>query len=83
MDTLRIFEELLIVGECKSQLSKNNMDNFLKRLLQRLDAEKRKTFPIIVAHIMMTFLKCVDTGRTAALSKRQPFIIVKLIRVAK
>jgi hypothetical protein len=48
-----------------------------------LDTEKRKTFPIIVAHIMMTFLKCVDTGRTAALSKRQPFIIVKLIRVAK
>ncbi len=54
MNTSRIFEELLIVEECKSQLSKNNVDNFLKGRLQRLDTEKRKNFPIIVAHIMMT-----------------------------
>lgn len=44
-DGTRKGENLLIIGECKSQLSKNNVDSFLKRRLRKLDTGNRKIFP--------------------------------------
>ena len=44
---------VLIVGESKVQLSRNDVDRFLKRRLAEIDpAGSRKLFPVIVAHMV-------------------------------
>lgn len=61
-DGTRKGENLLIIGECKSQLSKNNVDSFLKRRLRKLDTGARKVFPIMVTH-MVSQKDVVDYAR--------------------
>jgi hypothetical protein len=44
-------KELLILGECKSQLSKNDVDTFIRRKLERVKkAVGAEIFPILVTH---------------------------------
>jgi hypothetical protein len=44
---------VLIVGESKVQLSRNDVDRFLKRRVAEIDpAGSRKLFPVIVAHMV-------------------------------
>jgi hypothetical protein len=62
-DGIREGENRLIVGECKTQLSKNNVDSFLRRRLRKLDTGNRKIFPIMVAH-MVSQKDVVDYARS-------------------
>jgi len=52
-------KEVLIIGECKSQLSKNDIDNFISRKLERIkEVVDVEIFPIVVTH--MTSLDDVE-----------------------
>jgi len=46
-------KEVVVIGECKSQLSKNDIDNFIRRKLERIkgviDAD---LFPVLVTHMI-------------------------------
>ncbi|MBF0564234.1 MAG: chordopoxvirus fusion protein [Nitrospirae bacterium] len=44
--------KLTIVGEGKSQLSKNNVDEFIKKKLKRLESELKSIFPVIVTYMI-------------------------------
>ena len=44
--------ELLIVGESKSQLSRNDVDKFIRKKLKRLEGIHEHLFPIIVTHMI-------------------------------
>ena len=44
-------ETLTIVGESKAQLSKNDIDNFLRRKIQRLQGRYPNLFPVLVVHM--------------------------------
>ncbi len=44
-------KEVVIVGESKSQLSKNDVDNFVRRKLNRLESVFREMFPILITHM--------------------------------
>jgi hypothetical protein len=62
-DGTRKGENLLIIGECKTQLSKNNVDSFLRRRLRKIDTGNRRIFPIMVAH-MVSEKDVVDYARS-------------------
>ncbi len=44
-------ETLTIVGESKAQLSKNDVDSFLRRKVQRLQGRYPNLFPLLVVHM--------------------------------
>ena len=44
-------EVLTIVGESKAQLSKNDVDSFLRRKIQRLQGRYPNLFPVLVVHM--------------------------------
>ena len=44
-------ETLTIVGESKAQLSKNDVDSFLRRQVQRLQGRYPNLFPVLVVHM--------------------------------
>jgi len=43
--------ELVIVGESKSQLSKNDIDSFVRRKVRRLEGVFRGLFPLLITHM--------------------------------
>ncbi|MDY6862063.1 MAG: hypothetical protein SV062_03635 [Thermodesulfobacteriota bacterium] len=43
--------EIVIVGECKSQLSKNDVNEFVRRKLKRLDVVFKEIFPVLVTYM--------------------------------
>lgn len=45
-------QEIVIVGESKSQLSKNDVDNFIKRKLRRLKGTFPHVFPVLVTYMV-------------------------------
>lgn len=46
-------KEILILGECKSQLSKNDVDSFIRRKLERVqEAGGAEIFPVLVTHMI-------------------------------
>ncbi|MGQ9616987.1 MAG: hypothetical protein ACUVWJ_11385 [Spirochaetota bacterium] len=46
-------KEVLIIGECKSQLSKNDIDNFIRRKLERIkEVVDVEVFPVVVTHMI-------------------------------
>lgn len=44
-------KEVVIVGESKSQLSKNDVDHFVRRKLNRLAGVYRELFPVLITHM--------------------------------
>jgi len=44
-------KKITIVGECKSHLSKNKVDAFVRRKLERLEGVFDEIFPLIVTHM--------------------------------
>jgi hypothetical protein len=44
-------EEVMIVGESKAQLSKNDVDRFLRRKVQRLTGVYQRLFPLLITHM--------------------------------
>ena len=44
--------EVLIVGESKSQLSKNDIDRFVRKKLGRLEDTGSEMFPVLVTHMI-------------------------------
>ena len=45
--------EITIIGECKSQLSKNDVDNFIRKKLEKVkQVIKGEIFPLIVTHMI-------------------------------
>ncbi len=44
-------KEIVIVGETKSQLSKNDVDSFVRRKLNRLEGVFEEMFPVLVTHM--------------------------------
>ena len=44
-------KEMVIVGEAKSQLSKNDVDNFIRRKLSRLEGMFKEVFPLLITHM--------------------------------
>jgi len=45
-------KELLIVGEGKSQLSKNDIDNFIRKKLKRLEGVHENLFPVLITYMI-------------------------------
>ncbi|MEN3038869.1 MAG: hypothetical protein ABDI07_06935 [Candidatus Kryptonium sp.] len=45
-------ESIMIIGECKSQLSKNDVDDFVRKKLDRLKDVYARIFPVIVTHMI-------------------------------
>jgi len=45
-------EKIVLVGEAKSQLSKNDINNFIRKKLDRLEGVFVHIFPIIVTHMI-------------------------------
>ncbi|MFP4705743.1 MAG: hypothetical protein ACLFMV_13130 [Spirochaetaceae bacterium] len=45
-------EKLRIVGEAKAQLSKNAVDNFLRKRLGRLPEDERTVVPVLITHMI-------------------------------
>ncbi len=45
-------ETITIVGESKAQLSKNDVDSFLRRKIQRLQGRYPNLFPVLVVHMI-------------------------------
>ena len=43
---------ITIIGECKSQLSKNDVDNFIRKKLSRLEGVYPDIFPVMVVHMI-------------------------------
>ena len=44
-------KKVMIIGEGKSQLSKNDVDDFIRKKLKRLEGVFREIFPILVVHM--------------------------------
>jgi hypothetical protein len=44
-------QEIMIVGESKSQLSKNEVDRFIRRKLERLSGVFPDIFPLLITHM--------------------------------
>jgi hypothetical protein len=44
-------QEIIIIGECKAQLSKNDVDTFLKKKVKRLEGVYPNNFLILVTHM--------------------------------
>jgi len=44
-------EEVVIIGEAKSQLSKNDVDDFLRRKLKRFEGVFEQVFPVLVTYM--------------------------------
>ncbi|MEW6103861.1 MAG: hypothetical protein AB1630_08650 [bacterium] len=45
-------KNLVIIGEGKVNLSKNKVDEFIKKKLKRLDGVFDETFPVLVIHMI-------------------------------
>jgi hypothetical protein len=46
-------KEILILGECKSQLSKNDVDTFIRKKLERVkEVAGAEIFPVLVTHMI-------------------------------
>ena len=45
-------KNIMIVGECKSQLSKNNVNNFIKKKLNRLEGVYETIFPLLITYMI-------------------------------
>jgi hypothetical protein len=45
-------ESILIVGESKAQLSKRDVDTFLRKRVEKLDTGGLRPFPVLVAHMV-------------------------------
>ena len=45
-------KEMTIVGECKSQLSRKDIDEFIRKKLKRLDGEFKEIFPLVVTYMI-------------------------------
>jgi hypothetical protein len=43
--------EVTILGEAKSRLSKNDVDHFIRRKIERLEGVFREAFPVLVTHM--------------------------------
>ena len=50
-DAYRNGKPILIVGESKSQLSKNDIDTFIKRRIKSLEGIYSELFPVMVTHM--------------------------------
>ena len=48
-------KEIVIVGETKSQLSKNDVDSFVRRKLNRLEGVFEEMFPVLVTHMTSSY----------------------------
>jgi hypothetical protein len=44
-------QEVMIIGESKSQLSKNEVDRFIRRRLERFSGVFRHIFPLLITHM--------------------------------
>ena len=44
-------KKVMIIGEGKSQLSKNDVDDFIRKKLKRLEGVFREIFPVLVVHM--------------------------------
>ena len=51
-EALRNGERIVIVGEGKSQLSKNGVDDFVRKKLKRLEGVLGPIFPVLVTHMI-------------------------------
>jgi len=51
-EALQNGEKVTIVGESKSQLSKNNVDEFIRRKLNRLEGIFPRIFPLLVTYMI-------------------------------
>jgi hypothetical protein len=45
-------QPIWVVGECKAQLSCNDVDRFLRRRVKRLEPVLGRVFPVMVAHMI-------------------------------
>ncbi len=45
-------EEIVIIGEAKSQLSKNKVDDFIKRKLSKISLVYEKVFPVLITYMI-------------------------------
>jgi mannitol-1-phosphate/altronate dehydrogenase len=45
-------KEILIVGECKTQLSKNDVNDFIRKKLKRLNGVHQNVFPVLVTYMI-------------------------------
>jgi len=45
-------KKIVIIGESKSQLSKRNIDEFIKRKLKRLEGVYKEIFPVLITHMV-------------------------------
>jgi len=45
-------KKIVIIGESKSQLSKRNVDEFIKKKLKRLEGVYKEIFPILITHMV-------------------------------
>ncbi len=43
--------EIVIVGECKSQLSKNDVNEFIRKKLKRLEGTFKEIFPVLITYM--------------------------------
>ena len=48
-------KEIVIVGETKSQLSKNDVDSFVRRKMNRLEGVFEEMFPVLVTHMTSSY----------------------------
>jgi len=44
--------KITIIGESKSQLSKRNVDEFIKKKLERLEEVYKEIFPVLITHMV-------------------------------
>ncbi|MCK6622162.1 MAG: chordopoxvirus fusion protein [Calditrichia bacterium] len=67
-------KEILIVGESKSQLSRNDVDTFIRKKLKRLQGVHPHLFPILVTHMVSdSKVKKYAEGKGIALYKSSQF----------
>jgi DNA repair exonuclease SbcCD ATPase subunit len=45
-------KEIVIIGEAKSQLSKNDVDDFVRKKLKRVEGVWKAVFPVLVTHMI-------------------------------
>jgi len=45
-------KKIVIIGESKSQLSKRNIDEFIKKKLKRLEGVYKEIFPVLITHMV-------------------------------
>jgi hypothetical protein len=46
--------KVTIIGECKTQLSKNDINEFLRKKLDRLEGVFKEIFPVLITHMTTT-----------------------------